>query len=209
MNGVREFAKAAARFVAAVIVVPELLSFHVRALLIGPDRALQGSSQLLGLIPGLTGQYLRRAFLGFVLERCDPTASIGFGTLFSKTGARIGPRVYIGAYCHLGWVELEADVLLASGVHITSGARIHGTSDPAVPIRDQEGELLRVRIGAGAWIGSAAVVMADVGANSVVGAGSVVTHPIPDNVAAAGVPARVLRSRLPEPAEATSPFPGT
>ena len=34
-----------------------------------------------------------------------------------------------------------------------------------------------VRIGAGAWIGSAAVVMADVGANSIVGAGSVVTKP--------------------------------
>ena len=32
-----------------------------------------------------------------------------------------------------------------------------------------------MRIGAGAWIGSAAVVMADVGRDTVVGAGAVVT----------------------------------
>ena len=42
---------------------------------------------------------------------------------------------------------------------------------------------------------SAAVVMADVGRGSVVGAGSVVTAPLPDYVVAAGIPAKVLRSR--------------
>ena len=50
----------------------------------------------------------------------------------------------------------------------------------SVPIREQEGALTMVRIGAGAWIGSAAVVMADVGANSIIGAGSVVTAPVPE-----------------------------
>ena len=52
-----------------------------------------------------------------------------------------------------------------------------------------------MRVGAGSWIGSAAVILADVGRNSVVGAGSVVTSPVPDNVIAAGVPARVIRER--------------
>jgi acetyltransferase-like isoleucine patch superfamily enzyme len=37
--------------------------------------------------------------------------------------------------------------------------------------------------------------MADVGRNAVIGAGAVVTSPIPDNVVAAGVPARVIRDR--------------
>jgi acetyltransferase-like isoleucine patch superfamily enzyme len=93
-------------------------------------------------------------------------------------------------------VHLERDVLVAAGVHIPSGARIHGTDDPTVPIREQEGSPAMIRIGAGSWIGSGSVVLADVGANSVVGAGSVVTRPIPRNVVAAGVPARVVRERL-------------
>jgi acetyltransferase-like isoleucine patch superfamily enzyme len=38
--------------------------------------------------------------------------------------------------------------------------------------------------------------MADVGHDAVVGAGSVVTRPLPDYAIAAGSPARVLRSRL-------------
>jgi acetyltransferase-like isoleucine patch superfamily enzyme len=37
--------------------------------------------------------------------------------------------------------------------------------------------------------------MADVGAQAIVGAGAVVTKPIPDRTVAAGVPARVVRSR--------------
>jgi acetyltransferase-like isoleucine patch superfamily enzyme len=40
--------------------------------------------------------------------------------------------------------------------------------------------------------------MADVGENSVIGAGAVVTRAIPSLVVAAGVPARVLRSRSAE-----------
>ena len=101
----------------------------------------------------------------------------------------------MGPGCHLGLVHLERDVLVAAGVHIPSGGRIHGTDDPTIPIREQEGVAKMVRIGAGSWIGSASVILADVGRNCVIGAGSVVTRPIPDNVVAAGVPARVVRER--------------
>jgi virginiamycin A acetyltransferase len=39
-------------------------------------------------------------------------------------------------------------------------------------------------------------VLADVGKGTIVAAGAVVTKPLPDNVIAAGVPAKVIRSRL-------------
>jgi virginiamycin A acetyltransferase len=191
----RQVLKSIAFSVATVIVSPSLASFYLRARVMGRDRALAGSTQALALVPGVFGQYLRRAFLARALVRCHPSATIEFGTIFSKAGAIIDEHVYVGPRCHLGLVHLERDVLLAAGVHVPSGARTHGTDDATVPIREQEGAVTLVRIGAGAWVGSAAVVMADVGANSIIGAGSVVTAPVPASVTAAGVPARVLRSR--------------
>jgi acetyltransferase-like isoleucine patch superfamily enzyme len=53
-----------------------------------------------------------------------------------------------------------------------------------------------VTVGEGARVGTGAIILADVGRGTVVAAGSVVTKQLPDNVIAAGVPARVIRSRL-------------
>ena len=142
---------------------------------------------------------MRRAFLAWTIEHCHPTACICFGTVFSKAAARIDENAYIGGHCHIGMVHVQRDVLIASGVHVTSGARMHGTEDLSKPIKDQEGVSTRVTIGQGAWIGSLAVVMADVGRDSIVGAGAVVTRPVPERVVAAGVPAKVIRRRDEEP----------
>jgi acetyltransferase-like isoleucine patch superfamily enzyme len=191
----REAVKQLMRLLALVAVTPQLISFAVRARIIGRDRALEGSTQTLALIPGLVGQYLRRAFLAHTIASCHETAAISFGTVFSQAGARIDANVYVGAHCFLGLVHIERDVLIGSAVHVPSGRHTHGTADRSTPIREQEGERTLVRIGEGAWIGSAAIVMADVGRHSVVGAGSVVTKPIPDGVVAAGAPARIIRQR--------------
>jgi virginiamycin A acetyltransferase len=187
--------KCCARGLAVLIVLPIVVSFQLRALVIGRDRALEGTSQWMSLLPGLWGSYLRTAFLRFALDECHPTARVEFGTLFSKAGARLGPYAYIGPHCHLGLVIIERDALVAAGVHIPSGARLHGTDDLDRPIREQPGQPTAVRIGVGCWIGAAAVVMADVGDDTIVGAGSVVTKPLPERVVAAGVPARAIRSR--------------
>lgn len=192
---VREFVKSILRGLATVMVLPALVSYWLRSLVIGKDRALEGSSQALALVPGILGQYLRRAFFARTLAHCHHTVTIGFGTLFSKAGARLEENVYIGPRCHIGLVHIGRDALLAAGVHATSGAHSHGTADPTRPIREQAGELTQVHIGAGVWIGSAAVVMADVGRDTIVGAGAVVARPLPEGVVAAGVPARVIRSR--------------
>jgi acetyltransferase-like isoleucine patch superfamily enzyme len=191
----RETAKRVARAGALIAVLPALLSFRIRAGVLGPDRALEGSTQSLAILPGLFGQYLRRAFLSRVLAGCHGTATIEYGTIFSKIGARIDENAYIGPRCHLGLVHIKRDALLGAGVHVPSGPMSHGIDDLSRPIREQAGAPRPVQIGAGAWIGSWAVVMADVGRNTIVGAGAVVTRPLPDAVVAIGVPARVLRSR--------------
>lgn len=191
----REIGKRFAYGLATLAVLPALGSYALRRRLFGADRALEGSTQALALIPGITGQYLRRAFLGRVLARCHPSATIEFGTVFSAAGARLDENVYVGPRCHLGLVHLERDVLVAAGVHLPSGAHIHGTDEVSVPIRDQRFERTLVRVGRGSWIGAAAIVMADVGQDTVVAAGAVVNRPLPDRVIAGGVPARVLRQR--------------
>jgi virginiamycin A acetyltransferase len=191
----RSAIKTAVRCAANVLIVPVLLAHWLKLPFLGRDRALEGSTELLSLMPGVAGQYLRRAFLAWTIERCAPSASIAFGTVFSKSGARIDENVYVGGHCHIGLAHIERDVLIASGVHITSGARMHGSDDLSKPIKQQPGVNTLVTIGRGAWIGSLAVVMADVGRDSIVGAGAVVTRPIPERVVAAGVPAKVIRER--------------
>jgi acetyltransferase-like isoleucine patch superfamily enzyme len=182
---------------ATLAVSPALLSYWVRSAIVGRDRALTSSTQAMSLVPGLLGQYLRRAFLARTLASCHWTATVEFGTLFSSAGARLDEHVYVGPRCHLGLVHLERDVLIGAGVHVTSGTATHSTADVSTPIREQPSSKTLVTIGAGAWVGSGAVVMADVGHGTVVGAGAVVTRALPPLVVAGGVPARVIRERAP------------
>jgi acetyltransferase-like isoleucine patch superfamily enzyme len=200
---VRNSLKAAVQSVAVLLVSPAICSYHVRGAVFGTDRALMGSSQALALVPGIMGQYMRTAFFRCVLARCAKSATIEFGTILSRAGAQIDENVYIGPMCHIGLVHLERNVLVGAAVHIPSGPDTHGTTDARTPIREQPGVLRLVRIGAGSWIGSGSVVLADVGPDSVIAAGAVVTEPVPALVVAAGVPARVVRPRS-DPCESSS-----
>lgn len=193
----RRLLKSLALAIATICVLPSLLFFQIRAAIVGADRALLASSQAYSLLPGILGHYLRRAFYRRTLAEFHPSATVEFGTIFSRADASIGENVYIGPMCHLGLVDIEPNVLLAAGVHVPSGPATHGIEDLSRPIRDQPGELRRVRVGEGSWVGSAAVIMADVGRDTVVASGSVVTKPMPERAIVAGVPAEVIRSREP------------
>ena len=195
LHSLRSLAKRLAFAIATVAVAPALLSFRLRASVVGKDRAFESSSQTLSLFPGVIGEYLRRAFYHRTLAHCHPSVVIGFGTVLSKCSASIAENVVIGPKCQVGWVRIARDVLVGPGCHLPSGGRTHGTDDPTLKIRDQAGELVQVNIGEGAWIGSAAIVLADVGEHSVVAAGSLVHQAIPAGVVAGGVPARVLKRR--------------
>jgi virginiamycin A acetyltransferase len=197
-DAMRKGVKGLAHIVATIVIAPALVSFFARRTVFGPDRAIEGSTQALAMVPGIIGEYLRRAFLARTIGYCDRSATIQFGTIFSQTGARLDANVYVGPRCHLGLVHLERDVLLAAGVHVPSGGATHGIDDVRRPIREQPATRTLVRIGEGTWIGSAAIVLADIGKHCVIGAGAVVTKALPDYVVAAGVPARIIRNRRPE-----------
>lgn len=200
----RNFLKLLGQTFAAGLILPLYCSHRFASQLKSTDDSLIGHSHLLALCPGRIGSYLRVAFYRLTLAYCDPSACIEFGVLFSKTGTKIGKNVYIGPYSQIGLATIEDDVLIGPAVLVLSGPSAHGFERVDVPIREQPGTVQRVTIGTDAWIGAGAILMADVNAKTVVGAGSVVTRSYAPQLILAGNPARPLRSRK-QSAETTMP----
>ena len=104
----------------------------------------------------------------------------------------IGDRVSIGSGSSVvasHRIEIGDDVLIADRVGIFD-TDFHAV-DASTPKR-----VLPVRIGPRAWLCRGATIMpgVEIGANSVVAAGAVVTHDVPPDSLVAGVPARVVRT---------------
>lgn len=147
--------------------------------------------QAVALVPGPPGVYLRAAWYCGTLDHCDWEVHFGYGTLMTHRDAKIASHVSTGAYCVLGHVDIERGVRLASRVSIPSGKRQHLDDSGAL----SSGTVFeRVRVGAGCWIGEGAILLADVGAESIVSAGAVVVGAMPRSSLIGGNPARVLRN---------------
>jgi virginiamycin A acetyltransferase len=191
----KAFFKALADGAAIVLVFPAALLYWLGRAVLGADKAFPGWSQALALIPGLSGVYMRRAFYRLALTRCESGCCLSFATVISHPTAEVGRNVYVGVYGCLGDITLEDDVLLGSHVSIINGGGQHGIDRLDLPIRVQPGTFPRVTIGRDSWIGDRSIILADIGCHCVIGAGSVVTKPIPDYAIAVGNPAKVIRFR--------------
>ncbi|WP_164103324.1 acyltransferase [Candidatus Laterigemmans baculatus] len=191
----KKIAKRLVYSAACVLVAPLWLAVFCHAAIWGRGRALSSWSQTIGLLPGQCGVYLRRAFYSGVLEKVDEDCVISFGVLFSHPKTAIGRSAYIGPYSVIGEVDIQDDVLIGSQVSIMNGSKQHGIERLDCPIREQPGTWPRVTIGTDSWLGDRAIVMADVGKHCVVGAGAVVTRPVPDYAIVVGNPARIVKYR--------------
>jgi virginiamycin A acetyltransferase len=149
-------------------------------------------SHAAALLPGLPGDYLRTAYYRLTLDSFHREARVSFGTIFSTPAAMVGSHVYIGSYCVIGRARIGDHAQIASHVQILSGARQHQRDETGRISGSEAGIFQEISIGAHAWIGAAAILMADAGESTTIGAGSVVTKPIPGGVVAVGNPARVL-----------------
>lgn len=90
----------------------------------------------------------------------------------------------------LGEIEIGARATVAQEAYLSAAG--HDFNDPTMPL-----VAAKITIGEDAFVGARAFVLPGVriGARAVVGACSVVTKDVPDNVIAAGNPCRVIRPR--------------
>lgn len=131
--------------------------------------------------------------------------SHGFVTL--EQGAYVGSgrdfRVLGGCgigkdfVCHCRIVTICGGLLMGENVLFQGGG--HAFADPSLPI-GSAGNLPKtpLTIGHDVWIGSRAIIAPGckkIGAHSIIGAGAVVTHDVPEYAIVAGNPARVIRMR--------------
>ncbi len=178
-----------------LLALPFIILFKLLARLLNKDDLTASFSQLLSLVPGKTGSYLRRNFYHYALHQSSRECFIGFGALFSHSNTTISKNVYIGPQCNVGMCELGTGVLLGSGVHILSGKKQHLFDDLETPIQEQGGHFEKITIGEDTWIGNNAVIMANIGKKCIVGAGAVVSKDLPDFSIAAGNPAKIIKQR--------------
>ncbi len=179
-------------FAAAVLMVwPLWLAAWLERRLGAGEEVFLMCAQLLALMPGLPGAFLRSAYYVGTLERCDWEVRIGFGSLFVKRAAAMARHASMGNYCVIGNADIGEAVMIGSRVSVPSGKRQH--LDDAGQLSGSAGHFDRVRIGAHCWIGEGAIVLADVGMQCIVGAGAVVTHAMPARSLVSGNPAKVLR----------------
>lgn len=151
---------------------------------------------------------LLRELNGLTDEQEDERRGI-LASLFGKGGesARVQPPFY----CDYGTnIELDKHVFFNFNCVVLDVARVsigdYSIFAPAVQIytatHPLDAELRRTReygkpvvIGSDVWVGGGAIILPGVtiGSRTVIGAGSVVTRDIPDDVVAAGNPCRVIR----------------
>ena len=104
----------------------------------------------------------------------------------NKDGLELGFKTDIGAFTY---INAKNGVLIEDDVQIGSHCSIYSVST----IDDKKGKVVLKR---NSRIGSHTVIMPGVviGENSIIGAHSFVNMSIPDNVIAAGVPAKIIKN---------------
>lgn len=149
--------------------------------------------------------------------------SFGIGCFVSRLAAVftdklvMGDKSYIAAHAYLtGDIITGADcsinpytiirgpVIMGDGVMIAAHSSIigfnHNYSDLNTPMHKQGTNSFGISIGNDIWIGSNVTILdgVTVGSHSIVAAGAVVTHDVPPFTIVGGVPAKVIRHRMPE-----------
>jgi acetyltransferase-like isoleucine patch superfamily enzyme len=113
-----------------------------------------------------------------------------------QRGAKIGRRVKVSSHTFIcEGVTIEDEVFIGHNVSFINDKYPRSTNEDGSLQTDADWRLETTLVKRRASIGTSSTILCGVtiGENSIVGAGSVVTHDVPDNAIVAGNPARLLR----------------
>ena len=114
--------------------------------------------------------------------------------LQKKRGVKIGKNVFIGSGVLIDEAYPEKVVIENNATVIARTIILAHAIYPSHFAKIINNKIAETKIGEGAYLGAGVIVMpgVKVGKYSIVGAGSIVTHDIPEYSKAVGVPARVI-----------------
>ncbi|WP_285009881.1 acyltransferase [Pedobacter faecalis] len=177
-----------------ILGLPFVLLFVVMGRLSIRMGAYSDLSVLVSKIPFRYGELIRYYYYKFTLEKLGTDVTFRYGSFCQYPSARIGNRVLFGYYVAIGEVEIGDDVVVGGFVNFLSGTNQHSFDDPFQPISTQKAAgRSRINIGSDVWIGSNAIIAANVGNRCVVGTGSVLIKPAENNTVSGGNPARIIK----------------
>jgi UDP-2-acetamido-3-amino-2,3-dideoxy-glucuronate N-acetyltransferase len=110
-----------------------------------------------------------------------------------QSGVIIGNKVRVQSHSFIcDGVTIEDNVFIGHHVVFINDKYPRATNANGDPITTADWKLLPIRVKKGASIGSNVTILGGItiGENAIVGAGSVVTHTVPDNVTVFGNPAK-------------------
>jgi len=113
-----------------------------------------------------------------------------------QKNARIGRNCKISSHSFVcEGVTIEDNVFVGHGVTFINDAYPRATNAEGELQTEKDWKVEPTRVKRCASIGSGATILSNltIGENALVGAGSVVTHDVPDNAVVAGNPAKMLR----------------
>lgn len=116
-----------------------------------------------------------------------------------QKNAQIGRNCKISSHSFVcEGVTIEDNVFVGHGVTFINDPYPRATTGEGKLQTEQDWKVETTLVKKGASIGSGATILSNVviGEHAIVGAGSVVTHDVPDNAIVAGNPARVLRMMI-------------
>ncbi len=153
-------------------------------------------SETLSCMPFSLGWKFRNAVYKRILSRCGDDTILHFGVTLEDERTKIGRNVWVSVGSFIDYAEIGDSVLIGPHAVLLAGGRPHRFERLDIPIKDQGNPPKKpLLVGAGAWVGAHATVMADVGQHAIVGAGAVVTKEVPAYAVVGGNPARILYMR--------------